>query len=155
MAADHKSLVERGLAQKQAGNAIVEVLGGRAIHPINVRVGGFYRAPTRRTAAATGSSNKRTLSKSNADHVAAHLVMAGRLVDADPEVTGVTQHPLELLLDGKRVEGRDPLPGGHDQDHRPTDDQHPGKCRLSRAGETHPPGTAGQKVLNSRSLLAR
>ena len=24
------------------------VVGGREIHPVNVRVGGFYRAPTRR-----------------------------------------------------------------------------------------------------------
>jgi coenzyme F420-reducing hydrogenase alpha subunit len=39
--------VQRGLRLKKAGNAIVTVLGGREIHPINVRVGGFYRTPTR------------------------------------------------------------------------------------------------------------
>ncbi|MET7298803.1 nickel-dependent hydrogenase large subunit [Embleya sp. NPDC005575] len=38
--------VERGLRLKQAGNAILELLGGRAIHPINVRLGGFHRIPT-------------------------------------------------------------------------------------------------------------
>jgi sulfhydrogenase subunit alpha len=38
-------LVERGLTLKKAGNAIMELVGGRAIHPVNVRVGGFYRAP--------------------------------------------------------------------------------------------------------------
>ncbi|MFF9560597.1 Ni/Fe hydrogenase subunit alpha [Streptomyces albus] len=37
--------VERGLRLKQAGNAIVEQLGGRSIHPINVRLGGFHRVP--------------------------------------------------------------------------------------------------------------
>jgi sulfhydrogenase subunit alpha len=47
LAKDRKDLVERGLALKKAGNEIMELLGGRAIHPINVRVGGFYRAPTR------------------------------------------------------------------------------------------------------------
>jgi len=47
MAADHRDIVERGLALKKAGNRIVTVLGGREIHPINVRVGGFYRAPTK------------------------------------------------------------------------------------------------------------
>ncbi|MFE2752309.1 Ni/Fe hydrogenase subunit alpha [Actinosynnema sp. NPDC059335] len=46
MAAEHRALVERGLALKQAGNAIMNLVGGRAIHPVNVRVGGFYRAPT-------------------------------------------------------------------------------------------------------------
>lgn len=38
-------VVKRGLAMKKAGNAIVTVLGGREIHPINVKVGGFYKAP--------------------------------------------------------------------------------------------------------------
>ena len=46
MAADHRHIVERGLALRGAGNAIMELLGGRAIHPVNVRVGGFYRAPS-------------------------------------------------------------------------------------------------------------
>ncbi|MBL8851288.1 MAG: Ni/Fe hydrogenase subunit alpha [Planctomycetaceae bacterium] len=45
MAADHRKVVERGLRLKKVGNEILEVLGGRAIHPINVTVGGFYRAP--------------------------------------------------------------------------------------------------------------
>ncbi|HEU5111023.1 MAG TPA: Ni/Fe hydrogenase subunit alpha [Micromonosporaceae bacterium] len=47
MAGDHRAAVERGLALKKAGNAILELLGGRAIHPVNVRVGGFYRTPSR------------------------------------------------------------------------------------------------------------
>ncbi len=48
MAADHAEAVERGLRLKKLGNDLLEVLGGRAIHPINVTVGGFYRAPRRR-----------------------------------------------------------------------------------------------------------
>lgn len=43
----HPEHVKRGLRLKQTGNAVVELLGGRAIHPVNVRVGGFHRAPTR------------------------------------------------------------------------------------------------------------
>lgn len=45
LARDHREAVERGLALKKAGNAIMDQLGGRAIHPVNVRVGGFYRTP--------------------------------------------------------------------------------------------------------------
>jgi coenzyme F420-reducing hydrogenase alpha subunit len=48
MARDHANAVMRGLQMKKAGNAIVALLGGREIHPINVRAGGFYRVPTRR-----------------------------------------------------------------------------------------------------------
>ncbi|MGW4898556.1 Ni/Fe hydrogenase subunit alpha [Kitasatospora sp. NPDC004240] len=40
------ALLRRGLRLKKAGNEIVEVLGGRAIHPVNVRLGGFHRLPT-------------------------------------------------------------------------------------------------------------
>jgi len=46
MAADHGPVVERGLRLKKAGNALMTLVGGRAIHPVNVRVGGFYRLPT-------------------------------------------------------------------------------------------------------------
>lgn len=48
MARDHAEVVRRGLALKKAGNEIMTLLGGREIHPINVRVGGFYRAPHKR-----------------------------------------------------------------------------------------------------------
>ena len=47
MAADHRDTVALALALKKAGNALVACLGGREIHPINVRIGGFYRVPTR------------------------------------------------------------------------------------------------------------
>lgn len=45
MAVDHKEIVERGLSIKKAGNALVALLGGRAIHPISVRLGGFTAVP--------------------------------------------------------------------------------------------------------------
>jgi sulfhydrogenase subunit alpha len=47
MARQHPRDVERGLALKKTGNEILSLIGGREIHPINVRVGGFYRAPAR------------------------------------------------------------------------------------------------------------
>jgi coenzyme F420-reducing hydrogenase alpha subunit len=48
LARDHGDIVRRGLGLKKAGNDIVARVGGREIHPINVKVGGFYRAPTKR-----------------------------------------------------------------------------------------------------------
>ena len=47
MAKDHGDLVRAALRIKKAGNTLVARLGGREIHPINVRVGGFYRVPSR------------------------------------------------------------------------------------------------------------
>jgi sulfhydrogenase subunit alpha len=47
MAKDHPEIVKRALELKKIGNAVITLLGGRAIHPVNVRVGGFYRVPTK------------------------------------------------------------------------------------------------------------
>jgi sulfhydrogenase subunit alpha len=52
MARDHRPAVESGLALKKAGNRIVELIGGRAIHPVSVRVGGFSRTFRRTEIAA-------------------------------------------------------------------------------------------------------
>ncbi len=47
MAADHRDVVETGLRLKKAGNELMTVVGGRSVHPVNVRIGGFYRLPSR------------------------------------------------------------------------------------------------------------
>ena len=46
MAKSNRSLVENGLAAKKTGNRLMEVIGGRSVHPVNTRVGGFYKAPS-------------------------------------------------------------------------------------------------------------
>jgi coenzyme F420-reducing hydrogenase alpha subunit len=47
IAQTQREAVERGLSLKKAGNQLQELIGGRAIHPVNVRLGGFYSVPTR------------------------------------------------------------------------------------------------------------
>ena len=47
MAEKHGDAVRAGLAIKKAGNGLMTFLGGREIHPVNVRPGGFYRVPSR------------------------------------------------------------------------------------------------------------
>ena len=58
MAQDHREIVERALQLKKVGNAIIQVLGGREIHPINVKVGGFYKLPSRQDLARVGEDLK-------------------------------------------------------------------------------------------------
>ncbi len=48
MAKDHPDIVQRGLKLKKIGNDLMIALGGREIHPVNPRVGGFYRAPSKK-----------------------------------------------------------------------------------------------------------
>jgi len=47
LAKHHPERVRGSLGIKKAGNAIVAALGGREIHPVNIKVGGFYRTPGR------------------------------------------------------------------------------------------------------------
>ncbi len=45
IARDNPELVKKALQLKKLGNDILEAVGGRAVHPVNLKVGGFYKAP--------------------------------------------------------------------------------------------------------------
>jgi coenzyme F420-reducing hydrogenase alpha subunit len=47
MARSHPDLVKRGLRMKKAGNDLLTLLGGRSVHPVSVKIGGFSQVPTR------------------------------------------------------------------------------------------------------------
>ncbi|MEW5893107.1 MAG: nickel-dependent hydrogenase large subunit [Pseudomonadota bacterium] len=46
LAAKDAGAVRRGLKLQNLGNRILQFLGGRSIHPVGARVGGFWRAPS-------------------------------------------------------------------------------------------------------------
>ncbi len=48
MARGEKAALERGLTIKRLGNDLLAAIGGREIHPVSPRVGGFSKAPRRR-----------------------------------------------------------------------------------------------------------
>jgi len=73
MARDHRATVELGLRLKKAGNALMTAVGGRAVHPVNVRVGGFYRLPSRADLAALVP----TLTQARDDALATAALVAG------------------------------------------------------------------------------
>jgi len=66
LARDHKELVNGGLRLKKAGNHLLSVLGGRPIHPVSVRVGGFSRMPDRAELVALRPSLEEALALSQA-----------------------------------------------------------------------------------------
>jgi len=47
MAKNHREIVEKALRLKKIGNRIVQLLGGREIHPISAAVGGFHKVPAK------------------------------------------------------------------------------------------------------------
>jgi coenzyme F420-reducing hydrogenase alpha subunit len=48
LARDNPEAVAKALELKKVGNELMALIGGREIHPINVRVGGWYRVPRKR-----------------------------------------------------------------------------------------------------------
>lgn len=48
MAKDYPDVVKKALRLKKIGNKIVSIIGGREIHPINIKVGGFYHTPKKK-----------------------------------------------------------------------------------------------------------
>jgi len=43
MARDYPEVVKKGMKLKWWGNQVIKVVGGRSVHPVSCRVGGFYR----------------------------------------------------------------------------------------------------------------
>jgi coenzyme F420-reducing hydrogenase alpha subunit len=52
LAGMHSDAVRRGLRLQALGNELIELFGGRSVHPVGVCVGGFHRAPDPRVVAA-------------------------------------------------------------------------------------------------------
>ncbi|WP_322859710.1 Ni/Fe hydrogenase subunit alpha [Mycobacterium europaeum] len=97
LARDEREIVERGLRLKKAGNALMDFVGGRSIHPINVRLGGFYSVPTRSALAPLAEQLRRALD----DAVATVEWVAGfdfPDLELDHEMLALTQngqYPIE------------------------------------------------------------
>ena len=101
MAAVHGDLVKRALAAKKAGNALMIAVGGREIHPINVRLGGFYRLPSRAELAALQPD----LARARDDSVAVLRWATGFTfpdVERDWEMVAL-RHPTEYPLNEGRI----------------------------------------------------
>jgi coenzyme F420-reducing hydrogenase alpha subunit len=103
MATDHRAEVERGLRLKKIGNQVLDVVGGRAVHPVNVRVGGFYSAPT--AAAMAGLADELRWALDASIEVARWV--AGftypRHALPDDTVLVALRHPAEYPMLGERL----------------------------------------------------
>ncbi len=64
MAQGHPEVVKKALRLKKLGNEILEVIGGRAVHPINLKVGGFHRVPRKQAVRALAEPLERAIEDS-------------------------------------------------------------------------------------------
>lgn len=101
MAKDYPEIVEKALRLKKTGNEIVRVVGGREIHPVNLRVGGFYRMPTRAELAPLAEALKKA-----ADFAEDAVAWAGHLpfpdFEQDYEFVAL-RHPDEYPMNEGRL----------------------------------------------------
>ncbi|MCG6970914.1 MAG: Ni/Fe hydrogenase subunit alpha [Gammaproteobacteria bacterium] len=88
--------VKRGLRLQHVGNKLIKLFGGRSVHPVGVRVGGFYRLPTRSECDAMVSELKAAVEE------CAQLVLwtaSLPLPEDEQEFTSVAlQHPEEYAM---------------------------------------------------------
>lgn len=101
MAGDHPHEVKRGLFIKKIGNHLMSVVGGREIHPINIKIGGFYSVPTKAKLEALLPDLEKALDEA----VDAALWTARlKMPDFEPETEFVSLvHPDEYPLFGGRL----------------------------------------------------
>ncbi len=101
LARDKPELVQKALQMKKIGNELVRVIGGREIHPINVKVGGFYRLPTK--SALRGLLDSLKWGREAAVDTA-RLVSTFEFPDFQPEYEFVAlRSPVEYPLNDGRI----------------------------------------------------
>lgn len=107
MARQFPTEVERGLQLKKLGNEIVALLGGREIHPINIRIGGFYSVPSRQDLDALLPKLENALTDAVA---AARWVSTLDFPDFEPETEYVAlSHPDEYAIFEGRIKSTEGL----------------------------------------------
>lgn len=154
MVRDQREAVERGLALKKAGNRLMEFLGGRAIHPVNVRLGGFYSVPTRRDMEVLAEELRRAL-----DDALATVQWVSTFdfpdVEIDHELLALTQPNQYPIENGTIVRSGGPVFGVPEFCDHVTESQVPHSTALHATldGRRHLTGPLARYSLNS-SLLS-
>ncbi|HJP88854.1 MAG TPA: Ni/Fe hydrogenase subunit alpha [Candidatus Limnocylindrales bacterium] len=107
LATDHRQLVADGLRLKQVGNDLLKLLGGRAIHPVSVRVGGWSRAPRRRELEAIRPALEEALRLARAT-VDVALSLTPPTFEREPRLVAL-HNPHEYPMNDGRIVSNDGL----------------------------------------------
>jgi sulfhydrogenase subunit alpha len=159
LAADRRDIVQQGLALKKIGNELVSLLGGRPIHPVTVRVGGFSHAPQRAELMALRPRLDQALrlAQATVDFVA---TLSAPAFEREPRLVAL-RHPDEYPMNEGRIVSNDGLDLAIDRwEDAFEEDQvawsHALQAR-TRAGEVYLLGPSARVTLNAEKLhpLAR
>lgn len=107
MAATHAEVLRRGLTLQSLGNALVNLLGGRSVHPVGVRVGGFYAAP--RTAEVAALWERLVAAVPDAEALVAWTAALPLPCGDQDFVSVALRHPYDYPMNGGRIIASDGL----------------------------------------------
>ena len=107
MARAYPDAVRRGLALQALGNEIIRVFGGRSVHPVGARVGGFHRAPSRAEVAVLREHLQAALP--GAEALLAWTASLNLPNDAQDFVSVALRHPDEYPMNEGRIVSSDGL----------------------------------------------
>jgi coenzyme F420-reducing hydrogenase alpha subunit len=105
MARDHKPVVEQALRLKRTGNEVMKLIGGRAIHPVAMRVGGFSKTPSRDQIRALREPLTEALALSQATLKLVGAFKAPKF-EREPLYVAI-KHPIEYGLNEGRIVSTD------------------------------------------------
>jgi coenzyme F420-reducing hydrogenase alpha subunit len=154
MARDHKPVVEQALRLKRTGNELMKLIGGRAIHPVSMRVGGFSQTPTRAQIEALREPLTEALALSQKTLKLVGTFKAPKF-ERDPLYVAI-KHPTDYGLNEGRIVSGDgidvPIWGWRDAFH---EEQHEGTNALharTTDGRTYMLGPSARVTLNAGQL---
>lgn len=101
MAAEHPDTVRRGLGLQQLGNDLIRMFGGRSVHPVGVRVGGFHRAPAQADIQALRSRIQAALK--DAEDLVTFTAALPLPADEQTFVSVSLRHEEEYPMNGGRI----------------------------------------------------
>lgn len=153
LAKDRRAFVERGLALKKAGNRLIQQLGGRAIHPINVRLGGFYSVPTPGELAPLSEMLKKAMDDA-LDTVRAVAEFAFPEITFDHEMLALSDPGRYPIEDGRIARSAGPSFGAAEFLEHVTESQVPHSTALHATldGNRYLTGPMARFSLNSAAL---
>ncbi len=101
MTAQYPDEVKRGLKLQAQGNRILRTLGGRSVHPVGVRVGGFTHAPKKEEMAALLAECRELLPEAEA---LVQWIATLELPDDEQEfISAALHHPDEYPFNEGRI----------------------------------------------------
>ncbi len=106
-AAGHGDAVQRGLRLRALGADVLRLFGGRAIHPVGIRVGGFYSAPA--VAAVAALAERLAAAIPDAEDLVRWTASFDFPDDTQPFTSVALSHPHEYAIGAGRIQSGDGL----------------------------------------------